>query len=630
MALGLLLVSCRVEDELNSQNSEKATIQYGVSEQSFNSSIFTSSLNQSKIANAKNQKSSLSASDLLQRLDLEKAYLSSKDGQEVFHAPVRVFGNYKRSLLSVSKNHSSEVFLLTYPDPTNYRSFYITDLDGHLLKDVKIGDDGKEISQNQTAGKSGDACTQTVYVTCSSGEHSFEWGNAGSCTFWHNLSNGTPPTLFSVNMSCGEPTSGGGGSSGPVLEPGGFQGVGTGISTPPVGGGSPPRNLTPIQCIQGLDCTECNLPGDLDNDCSLNYDEARFQSFFTNLSGTEQQWLSNNTTIKNNFFVYLKNNSFSQNSLAFAFFGVDFFIQNPTTTWQQFQKWFINGQLNYQNSADVEFAGNLSALSHDLLIANQNNTLNQLQANWPNWEKIKQNIKNSIAQGVHQTAKVVKTYYDEVIDDPYINNAATRVVLNAYIDALRNEIKQTTNMNKDTMKWQDLFNIWLFELMPNPYSSISFTWNSNVINGNTLYNANTNAVYTFPKGDYEDPVTHDKTPLINKLKASLSNNSIGVGSILNGYFKYDFAQYYATLSNQNIGIQMLGSYPIRAKIISKGNGVAVVQFYIYNILGWDSATRFVQNGPKTIGFVPDKEIGEGLHLGGNLINTFTWEETIIY
>ncbi|MFX8860522.1 hypothetical protein ABTM70_20695, partial [Acinetobacter baumannii] len=34
-------------------------------------------------------------------------------------------------------------------------------------------------------------------------------------------------------------------------------------------------------------------------------------------------------------------NSFSQNSLAFAFFGVDFFIQNPTTTWQQFQSWFI-------------------------------------------------------------------------------------------------------------------------------------------------------------------------------------------------------------------------------------------------------------------------------------------------
>ncbi|WP_308005220.1 hypothetical protein [uncultured Chryseobacterium sp.] len=376
MALGLLLVSCRVEDELNSQNSEKATIQYGVSEQSFNSSIFTNSLNQSKIANAKNQASSLSASDLLQRLDLEKAYLSSKDGQEVFHAPVRVFGNYKRSLLSVSKNHSSEVFLLTYPDPTNYRSFYITDLDGHLLKDVKIGDDGKEISQNQTAGKSGDACTQTVYVTCSSGEHSFEWGNAGSCTFWHNLSNGTPPTLFSVNMSCGEPPSGSG-SSGPVLEPGGFQGGGTGVSTPPVGGGSPPKNLTPIQCIQGLDCTECNLPGDLDNDCSLNYDEARFQSFFTNLSGTEQQWLSNNATIKNNFFVYLKNNSFSQNSLAFAFFGVDFFVQNPTTTWQQFEYLMYNKTIYETSLGDDD---NNTTGGYDTTVYDN---FDPLQQNWP-------------------------------------------------------------------------------------------------------------------------------------------------------------------------------------------------------------------------------------------------------
>ena len=201
-------------------------------------------------------------------------------------------------------------------------------------------------------------------------------------------------------------------------------------------------------------------------------------------------------------------------------------------------------QLNYQNSSDVEFAGNLSALSHDLLLANQNNTLNQLQANWPNWEKIKQNIKNSIAQGIHQTAKIVKTYYDEVSKNPYYNNAATRVVLNMYIDALRNEIKQTTNMNKDTMNWQDLFNIWLFELMPNPYSNINFTWNSNVINGNTLYNSNTNAVYTFPKGEPD---------MMNDIKNGLNNGSFNVGDSMTKYFHYNFTQYYATLSNQNIG-----------------------------------------------------------------------------
>ncbi len=75
---------------------------------------------------------------------------------------------------------------------------------------------------------------------------------------------------------------------------------------------------------------------------------------------------------------------------------------------------------------------------------------------------------------------------------------------------------------------------------------------------------------------------------------------------------------------------MLGSYDTKATVVSKSGNAAVIRFFIKNTLGWDSATRFVQNGSKTIGIVPNKEIGEGLHLGGNLINTFTWEEIITY
>jgi len=351
---------------------------------------------------------------------------------------------------------------------------------------------------------------------------------------------------------------------------------------------------------------------------------ARAYLFWAQLDYNNQFFATEHPDIYQNLIEnYLNNYSPGNNSnnSSFTQWALQFFVENPDTNWQQFQNWFINDQLNYQNSSDVEFAGNLSELSHDLLLANQNGTLDQLQANWPNWEKIKQKIKNSIAQGVHQTAKIVKTYYDEVSANPYYNNAATRVVLNIYIDALRNEIKQTTNMNKDTMNWQDLFNIWLFELMPTPYSSINFTWNSNVINGNILYNGNTNAVYTFPKGEPD---------MTNDIKSGLNSGGFNVGDSMTRYFHYNFTQYYATLSNQNIGIQILGSYPTKATVISKSGNSAVIRFYIFNTLGWDSATRFVKTKGPTIGIIPNKEIGEGLHLGGNLINTYTWEETIIY
>lgn len=178
-------------------------------------------------------------------------------------------------------------------------------------------------------------------------------------------------------------------------------------------------------------------------------------------------------------------------------------------------------------------------------------------------------------------------------------------------------------IDNNTMNWDDLFKIWLFELEEfGSGNNISFTGTSNVINGNNLYNATTNAVYTFPKGN------PSKLP---DIKTGLANGTFNVGSPpIIGTFHYDFAQYYATLSNNNVGIQMIGSYPISAKVISKNNGVAVIQFYIYNTLGWDSATRFVKNGQQTIGVIQDKPIHQGLHLGGNLNNTYTWTEIITF
>ncbi|PIF45568.1 hypothetical protein CLU96_2577 [Chryseobacterium sp. 52] len=273
-----LFNSCRTEDELNSQKRETGNIQYGISKQVFLESKFSTILNSGKINNAKGSTSGLSAEELSERLDLEKAHISLYEGEEILHAPVRVFGTYKRSLLSISRNQSSQVYLLTYPDPSDYKLFYITNLKNELLKEVRIGDDGKEIvlgslNKSSVAAKGGDACTETIYVSCSSGQHSYASGNAGQCEFWHNLSAGTPPTLFTVNTSCGEtPSPGGGGGGDPITNPGGPRGGGTS----PVGGGGPPKhNFTPSDCVQGIDCSNCNLPGDTNNDCVLSYDEVQ-------------------------------------------------------------------------------------------------------------------------------------------------------------------------------------------------------------------------------------------------------------------------------------------------------------------------------------------------------------------
>lgn len=197
---------------------------------------------------------------------------------------------------------------------------------------------------------------------------------------------------------------------------------------------------------------------------------------------------------------------------------------------------------------------------------------------------------------------------------------------NKGIDKIRLEaVTPMVNFNENTMSWSDLFNIWLFELTPNKYANniINFTNSSNIINGNNIYNPSTNAVKNFPKGN--------NTPGGNVLNIqSELANGLSVGQTKTGYFKYDVNAFYSTISNSNIGIQMLGSFPITAKVISISGRSAVVQFHIYNELGWESGTRFIkgQNGGGNQGVIDNKNVGEGLHLGGTIINNFTWTETI--
>lgn len=265
-----MMYSCRTEEELKSHTSEVSNVHYGISGDALLSTQFFKSLksNNSKVA------SSLSPEELVERLDLDKAHLNSKEGKEVLQVPVRTFGSYKRTLFSVTENNNSSIFLFTYPDPNDSRLFYITDLDGNLVKEVKIGDDGKELTTTSkfnttnVAGKN--ECEEVIYETCSSGQHSFETGNAYQCEFWHNLTKGTPPKLFRVSGICNPGGSSGssGGSGGSGGHPAG------GSTTTPVGGGGPPKHqITPADCVQNLDCGSCNIPGDFNNDCKLSYDE---------------------------------------------------------------------------------------------------------------------------------------------------------------------------------------------------------------------------------------------------------------------------------------------------------------------------------------------------------------------
>lgn len=74
----------------------------------------------------------------------------------------------------------------------------------------------------------------------------------------------------------------------------------------------------------------------------------RQKNFTTNLSWNQNAWLNNNQEAENNIYEYLESQvtdplatEYSAESVAFAEWAINYLTQHPTTTWQQFQNWFI-------------------------------------------------------------------------------------------------------------------------------------------------------------------------------------------------------------------------------------------------------------------------------------------------
>lgn len=74
---------------------------------------------------------------------------------------------------------------------------------------------------------------------------------------------------------------------------------------------------------------ECNAPrGDLNNDCMLDENEANFVTFLDNLTTQERQLIIGNNATKMNFFNYLVNQNWSNESKQFVEELIDLAIEN--------------------------------------------------------------------------------------------------------------------------------------------------------------------------------------------------------------------------------------------------------------------------------------------------------------
>jgi hypothetical protein len=331
LVLCFFIIGCEKEGiqdtSLERNSTEENILEKGISLEELRQSSFVTTGGFKSFLSSKNPNSEteLNINDLADRLDLSESYWVDDKTGTVLMAPIRTAGNFKRNLVSIRNKEISLDFTITYPDPNNKNHFYVTNLRSMHVQEIKIGENGRALDLNNNFAKSG-GCYTEVYKKCTSGQHSFNNpASVWECQFWKRPSAGTPPQLFRVAGSCDAGTGGGytGGSPG---------GTGGGGSTEdPSGGGSsggggsttiPPgdTNLSPItqDCLENLDCEDCNLPGDLNNDCQLSSEEVLFPQL--NLDRRENSWLLKTaTSVQQQLLIqHLLINSSSQEAKDFA------------------------------------------------------------------------------------------------------------------------------------------------------------------------------------------------------------------------------------------------------------------------------------------------------------------------
>ena len=213
-------------------------------------------------------------------------------------------------------------------------------------------------------------------------------------------------------------------------------------------------------------------------------------------------------------------------------------------------------------------------------------------------------IKKSISKAITTSAEYAHALY---------NSAASIVQshpqwiskVNRSLSSIKKGVEKVTDMNPKTMGWLDLTNIWLFEL------------------GNT-------SEYTFGPDANTTKQLMNQEGVSQARETAYNNIKKGKFDIINHPWRYNPEQFYEGVTEGNAVTSFLGSYTTTVNIIpGKHDGEFILNFEVKNTSSWESATRLRKDNDgngNNDGIIPSKERGVGIHLGGNLRQTWKWSE----
>lgn len=218
----------------------------------------------------------------------------------------------------------------------------------------------------------------------------------------------------------------------------------------------------------------------------------------------------------------------------------------------------------------------------------------------------KAEIKQAISTGITSSAELTHKMYSK-LSVIATNHPMSINFINIIIDGIRTAASTVIDTNPNTCNWTDLFNMWMFELGPNP---INFNGPSIIVN--SLQN--------------QQGVRDARNIALNQI---VNGNLNPIPSYV---WNYNQDAFYTGMVNGNIATSFLGTYVTNVTITTLPYGQHQLTFTVTNPSSWESATRLrIDNNHDGYhdGIFPNHERGQTntLHIGGNFNQIWKWTET---
>ena len=228
-------------------------------------------------------------------------------------------------------------------------------------------------------------------------------------------------------------------------------------------------------------------------------------------------------------------------------------------------------------------------------------------------DDLKSYLKQSLSNLIAGSAETAHELYEKMSSFMQQHPGSIDTV-RSYMSELGDYVKPIVEDDPNKMDWEDLFNIWMFELEAS----------------NLRANEEGKILITFTEDAQTTKDLQTQEGVLEARNEAMEQIQNGNLSFIEKSWKYDVDEFIDGVVTMNTATSFLGSYNTKVGITDNHDGTYRLDYEVLNDTGWESATRLRVSHEHSYhdGIIPNSNRGEGIGLGGTISEKWTWSETI--